>query len=97
MTLTVALTPSHAQGPEEVVFVYKAGQESAAMLAAINYTDPDPLPPGSIAFETLDGAIAVVDDVAVIGTPQEPTSWTLQGRVYTCCTDTILRIATSRK
>lgn len=64
------------------VFVYKAGQESGAMLAAINYTDTDPLPPGTIAFETLDGAIAVVDDVAVIGTPQEPTSWTLQGRVY---------------
>jgi len=82
MTLAVALTPGHAQDPEEVVFVYKAGQESAAMLAAISYSDPDPLPPGTIAFETLDGAIAVVDDIAVIGTPQEPTSWTLQGQVY---------------
>lgn len=82
MTLAVAITPSHAQDPEEVVFVYKAGQESASMLAAISYTDPDPLPPGTIAVETLDDASAMLDDVAVIGPPQEPTSWTLQGQVY---------------
>jgi hypothetical protein len=55
MSLAVALTPGHAQGPEELVFVYKEGPESAAMLAAISYTDPDPLPPGTIAIEVSHG------------------------------------------
>ena len=82
MTLAVAITPGHAQDPEELVFVYKAGQESAAMPVAINYTGSDLLSPGRVAVETPDSAIALLDDVAVIGTPEEPTSWTLEGRVY---------------
>ena len=31
----------------------------------LDYTDPDPLPPGTIAFETHDGSYAAVDDIIV--------------------------------
>jgi|GEM_PF-4070100 len=34
----------------------------------IDYVDPDPLPPGTIAFETLDNTYAQVHDVTVVGT-----------------------------
>jgi len=31
------------------------------------YTDPDPLPGGTFAFETLDDSVALIDDIRVIG------------------------------
>jgi photosystem II stability/assembly factor-like uncharacterized protein len=40
----------------------------------IDYTDPDPLLTGSIAFETLDNAHVHIDDVMVIGTAPTPTA-----------------------
>jgi hypothetical protein len=57
------------------VYVYKVGQESGERLPVIDYYDPDPLPPGKIAFETLEGSSARLDDVVVIGpspTDSEP-------------------------
>ncbi|MEA3291119.1 MAG: caspase family protein [Pseudomonadota bacterium] len=33
----------------------------------LHYQDPSPLPPGTIAFETLDGSSAQVDDIIVTG------------------------------
>lgn len=39
----------------------------------LDYTDPDPLPPGSIAFETLDDTFAQVDDIVVYGPVTSPT------------------------
>jgi photosystem II stability/assembly factor-like uncharacterized protein len=40
----------------------------------IDYTDPEPLPAGSIAFESLEGASVIVDDVRVdpAPTPSQP-------------------------
>jgi photosystem II stability/assembly factor-like uncharacterized protein len=40
---------------------------------AVDYTDADPLTQGGIAFETLDGSAACVDDVAVYGPAPTPT------------------------
>lgn len=34
----------------------------------LDYVDPDPLPPGTIAFETLDNTYAQIHDIAVVGT-----------------------------
>jgi hypothetical protein len=34
---------------------------------ALDYTDPEPLLSGTIAFETLEGAVVQVDDIVVIG------------------------------
>ena len=33
-----------------------------------DYVDPDPLPPGTIAFETLDNTYAQIHDITVVGT-----------------------------
>jgi len=38
----------------------------------IDYTDPDPLPPGTIAFETLNDTFAQVDDIVITGEVAEP-------------------------
>lgn len=51
-------------------------------MLVIDYTDPDPLPPGTIAFETFDNTFAQVDDIIVIGPPPEQAMWTLAGQVY---------------
>ncbi|MFW6101048.1 MAG: CARDB domain-containing protein [Bacteroidota bacterium] len=34
----------------------------------IDYVDSDPLPPGTIAFETLDNTYAQIDDITLVGT-----------------------------
>lgn len=47
------------------VFVNEAGNEPELM-PVIDYHDPDPLPQGKIDFETLEGALALLDDVALI-------------------------------
>ena len=51
-------------------------------MLVIDYTDPSPLPPGTIAFETIDDTFAQVDDILVIGQPPAEAMWTLAGRVY---------------
>jgi len=40
---------------------------------AVDYTDPDPRTQGGIAFETLDGSQACLDDVVVYGPAPTPT------------------------
>jgi hypothetical protein len=47
------------------VFVNEAGKEPELM-PVIDYHDPNPLPQGRIDFETLGGAIALLDDVELI-------------------------------
>jgi hypothetical protein len=47
------------------VFVYEAGGEQELM-PVIDYHDPDPLPQGRIDFETLDGTLAQLNDIALI-------------------------------
>jgi hypothetical protein len=38
----------------------------------IDYTDPDPIPSGSLALETMDGSAASIDDIKVYGPPPAP-------------------------
>lgn len=59
------------EGGHIQVYLRKLGQESVAMPPIIDYADPDPLPPGTIAFETLDGSFAQVDDIMVTSPPAQ--------------------------
>jgi hypothetical protein len=51
------------------VYLNKAEQKSAAMMPVIDYYDSNPLPPGKIAFETLNDSIAWLNNVEVICLP----------------------------
>ena len=48
------------------VFVYEPDQELGAQLPVLDYRDPDPLPPGRIDFETLNGSLVHLSNVSVI-------------------------------
>ena len=75
----------YSAGKEHQVDISTTGgriQVTVDGMLVINYTDPDPLPPGTIAFETLDNTFAQVDDIIVIGPPPVQAMWTLSGRVY---------------
>ncbi|HUV64475.1 MAG TPA: hypothetical protein VMW24_11300 [Sedimentisphaerales bacterium] len=44
------------------------------------YADPNPLQGGSFAFETLDGSVAQIDDIRVLGRPSSPSlNWVRTG------------------
>lgn len=51
-------------------------------MLVIDHTDPDPLPPGTIAFETFNNTFSQVDDIIVISPSTEQDMWTLAGQVY---------------
>ena len=75
----------YSAGEEKHVDISSTGgriQVTVDGMLVIDYTDPDPLPPGTIAFETLDNTFAQVDDIIVIGPSPVQAMWTLSGRVY---------------
>jgi hypothetical protein len=75
----------YSAGEEHQVDISTTGgriQVTVDGMLVIDYTDPDPLPPGTIAFETLDNTFAQVDDIIVIGPPPAQAMWTLSGRIY---------------
>jgi hypothetical protein len=61
--------------PEFQPYLYNIFQKVQPVAAqpgpVIDYVDPAPLPPGTIAFETLEGSTAQIDDIVVTG-PQVP-------------------------